>query len=78
MLDFQGFGRLLLLVGGTITLIGLVLMVGGRFFPWLGRLPGDIRYQGENVSCFVPIVTSILLSIVLTVVLNLIIRLLNR
>jgi len=78
MLDFQGFGRLLLIIGGSIALIGLLFMVGGRLFPWLGRLPGDIRYQGENVSCFVPIVTSILLSIILTVALNLIIRLLNR
>ena len=71
-------GRLLLFIGGSIALIGLVLMVGGRSFPWLGRLPGDIRYQGQNVSCLFPIVTSILLSIILTVVLNLIIRLLNR
>jgi len=78
MLDFQGIGRLWLIFGGSIALIGLLLLVGGRLFPWLGRLPGDIRYQGENVSCFVPIVTSILLSIILTVVLNLVIRLLNR
>ena len=78
MLDFQGFGRLLLFVGGGIALIGLVLMVGGRFFPWLGRLPGDIRYRGENLSCFLPIATSILLSIILTVLLNLVIRLLKR
>jgi hypothetical protein len=78
MLDFQGFGRLLLLIGGMIALIGLILMVGGRIFPWLSRLPGDIRYQGENVSCFFPIVTSILLSIILTLLLNFVIRLLNR
>lgn len=78
MLDFQGFGRLLLIIGGSIALIGLLFMVGGRLFPWLGRLPGDIRYQGGNVSCFIPIATSILLSIILTVVLNLVIRLLNR
>ena len=78
MLDFQGFGRLLLVIGGVIALVGLILMVGGRTFPWLGRLPGDIRYQGENVSCFFPIVTSILLSIILTVLLNLVIRLLNK
>ena len=78
MFDFQGMGRLLLVVGGMIALIGLILMVGGRIFPWLGRLPGDIRYQGENVSCFFPIVTSILLSIILTVLLNLVIRLLNK
>jgi hypothetical protein len=78
MFDFQGMGRLLLIIGGAIALVGLFLMVGGRLFPWLGRLPGDIRYRGENVSCFFPIVTSILLSIILTIVLNLIIRLLNR
>jgi hypothetical protein len=78
MLDFQGFGRLLIFIGGAIAVIGLIFIAGGRLFPWLGRLPGDIRYQGENVSCFFPIVTSILLSIVLSVLLNLIIRLLNR
>ena len=78
MLDFQGLGRLLLFIGGGIAFVGLLLILGGRFFPWLGRVPGDIRYQGENISCFFPIATSILLSIILTVLLNLIIRLLNR
>jgi membrane protein implicated in regulation of membrane protease activity len=78
MLDFQNLGRFLLIIGGGIVLVGLLLMLGGRFFPWLGRLPGDIHYQGKNVSCFFPIVTSILLSIVLTLLLNVIIRLLNR
>jgi hypothetical protein len=53
-------------------------MLGGRLFPWLGHLPGDIRYQGKNVSCFFPIGTSILLSIILTLLLNLIIRFLKR
>ena len=78
MLDFQSLGRLLLVFGGAIALTGLLFMVGGRFFPWLGRLPGDIRYQGQNISCFFPIVTSILLSIILTLLLNLVIRILNR
>jgi hypothetical protein len=78
MFDFQNLGRLLLIIGGGIVLVGLLLMLGGRFFPWLGHLPGDIRYQGKNVSCFFPLVTSILLSIILTLLLNLIIRLLNR
>jgi len=78
MFDFQNLGRFLLIVGGGIALIGLLLMLSGRLFPWLGRLPGDIRYEGENVSCFFPIATSILLSIILTILLNLAIRLLNR
>ena len=78
MLDFQGLGRLLLFIGGGIAFVGLLLILGGRFFPWLGRLPGDIRFQGENISCFFPIATSILLSIILTALLNLIIHLSNR
>jgi hypothetical protein len=78
MLNFQDMGRWLLVIGGGIALVGLLLMLGGRLFPWLGRLPGDIRYQGQNVSCFFPVITSILLSIILTLLLNLVVRLLNR
>ncbi|MBC8254162.1 MAG: DUF2905 domain-containing protein [Ardenticatenia bacterium] len=26
------------------------LLVIGRHSPWLGRLPGDIHYQGQNVA----------------------------
>jgi hypothetical protein len=65
--------------------IGLVV-VGGLvylFARWGGgtnlfRLPGDIRIQTENVTCLIPLATSIILSIVLTVVLNIIVRLMNR
>jgi len=78
MPDLQATGRMLLLLGGFLAIVGLALMAGGRFFPWLGRLPGDIHIQRGNVSCFFPLATSILLSILLTVVLNLLIRFLNR
>jgi hypothetical protein len=44
----------------------------------LFRLPGDIRIQTENVTCLIPLATSIILSIVLTVVLNIVIRMMNR
>ncbi|RME50111.1 MAG: DUF2905 domain-containing protein [Caldilineae bacterium] len=78
MPDLQMVGRMLLVLGGFLALVGLALMAGGRFLPWLGRLPGDIHIQRGNVSCFFPLATSILLSILLTVVLNLLIRLFNR
>ncbi len=78
MFDFQNLGRFLLIIGGGIALVGLLFLVGGRFLPWLGHLPGDIRYQGQNVSCFFPIVTSIVLSILLTIVLNIILWLIRR
>jgi hypothetical protein len=44
----------------------------------LGGLPGDLRIERENISCYVPIATMALLSVVLTIVLNVIVRLLNR
>jgi len=46
----------------------------------LGSLPGDVRIQSRDgrLTCFVPIVSSLLLSIILTIVLNVIIKILNR
>jgi hypothetical protein len=77
MTDFTDFGKMLLLLGGFIALMGLVLLFMGRV-PFLGRLPGDITFRRGNVSCFIPIATSILLSLLLTIVLNLLFRLLGR
>lgn len=70
-------------VGKIIVLIGLVLIVIGLFvqysdkIPFLGRLPGDIRIEKENVKIYIPITTSILLSILLTIILYFINRLKN-
>jgi hypothetical protein len=78
MSDLQSAGRILLFIGASIAIIGLLLILGGRFLPWLGRLPGDIHIQRGNFSCFFPLVTSIVLSLILTIVLNIIIRLMNK
>jgi hypothetical protein len=40
----------------------------------MGKLPGDIVIQGKNITCLIPIATSILLSIVLSVILTIISR----
>lgn len=77
MYEFEGFGRLLILVGLLIVFLGLLLLLFGRV-PFLGRLPGDIMFQRDNVSCFFPIVTMIILSIVLSIILSLISLLLRR
>jgi uncharacterized membrane protein YidH (DUF202 family) len=66
-------GRILILVGVAVVIIGGLLLLAGRV-PWLGRLPGDIRIQRGNFTCFVPLATSIILSIILTIVLNVLIR----
>jgi uncharacterized membrane protein YidH (DUF202 family) len=70
--DIQGLGRLLIVIGALIALLGLALALGGRL--GLGQLPGDIAFRRGRVSIYVPITTAIILSIVLTIVLNLVLR----
>jgi hypothetical protein len=65
----QDVGRLLLVFGVLLVVIGAALMLFGRF-----HQPGDLTFRSGNVTVYVPIATSIILSIVLTVVLNLVFR----
>jgi DUF2905 family protein len=58
-------GRLLIVLGVVIAMLGVVMITVGRV-PWLGRLPGDIHVERGNWSFHFPIVTSLLLSLVLT------------
>ena len=62
-------GKLLLILGGGIVLIGVVLLLAGRFNLPLGRLPGDITYRGKNTVVYFPLATSIIISIVLSLIL---------
>jgi hypothetical protein len=72
------FGRLMLIIGLVIAFIGLILLLAGRYIPWLGNLPGDFRYETENVKIYVPLATMILVSILATVLLNILLRFFNR
>jgi membrane protein implicated in regulation of membrane protease activity len=58
-------GRLLMIAGGVLLLLGVLFTLGGRL-PWLGRLPGDIVVERENFRFYFPLATSILISVVLS------------
>jgi hypothetical protein len=66
-------GKLLVVIGGLIAIVGLFFIVGGRI-PFLGRLPGDVSFSRGNTHVYFPLATGILVSLVLTVVLNLFFR----
>jgi Protein of unknown function (DUF2905) len=68
-------GRLLLVLGIALVLIGGVVMLLGRSGLPLGRLPGDFVYRGKNATFYFPLATSILLSVVLSLVVYVISRL---
>lgn len=77
-MDLQTLGKLLMLVGLVVAVGGGGLWVMGRAGIPFGRLPGDLRWEGNGVSVYLPITTSIVLSLGLTLILNLILRLLRK
>jgi hypothetical protein len=62
-------GKLLLIVGGIIVVIGAGLLLAGRFHLPIGRLPGDIVVRGKNTVFYFPLATSIIISIILSLIL---------
>jgi hypothetical protein len=65
-------GRLILIVGIVLVVIGALAALGVRL-PF-GRLPGDIAIEGERGGIYIPIATMIILSVVLTLLANLFLR----
>lgn len=68
-----------MLIGRYIILIGLLMLVVGALLPylerlpglsWLGRLPGDIRIEGQRMRFYFPIATCLVLSLALSVLLR--------
>ncbi len=71
---WDDLGRMLVFLGGTLLLVGLLLILADRL-PGLGRLPGDIVIERDNWTLYMPLGTMILLSVLLTVLFNLVARL---
>jgi hypothetical protein len=63
-------GKLLVVVGVLIALVGVFVMLGVP----IGRLPGDITYRRGQTTFYFPIVTSIIASLLLTLLLALLRR----
>ena len=68
------FARILIIIGLTIAFAGVLLLLATRFFPWLGNLPGDMRFEGENFRVYFPLATMLLISILGSILLNVVIR----
>jgi len=66
--------KLLIGIGLTILVIGLVLRYAPWLLHWFGRLPGDINTQRDNVRIFVPITSMIVISILISIIINIFFR----
>ena len=66
----RGIGVLVILGGACLILLGFLIYSGG--LNWFGRLPGDIRYEGETTRFYFPVVSLILISLAINLILFLI------
>ncbi len=62
-------GKYLMLAGLLLLVAGAVVWLWGNKLHWIGRLPGDIRIERENVRIYVPLATMLLASILLSLIL---------
>jgi hypothetical protein len=76
--EMENIARYLMIGGAILFLVGGGVYLAAKFGIPLGRLPGDIRIEGENGSFYFPVTSSILVSVILTIVLNVIARLLRK
>ncbi|MFD2694565.1 DUF2905 domain-containing protein [Sporolactobacillus shoreicorticis] len=54
-------GRILMIVGAILFLVGLC-------WPLIGRLPGDIVFKKGNTTFIFPIVTCLIISLILSLI----------
>jgi hypothetical protein len=73
----EGLGKILLIVGGIIVVLGLILIFS-HHIPFFGKLPGDIFVKRDGFSFYFPIVTLLILSILITIIVNVILHFLNK
>ena len=65
-------GKLLMVFGAILLLLGLLFVGLGRTHLPLGHLPGDIYYRGKNTTFYFPLATCLLLSAVVSGILYLV------
>jgi hypothetical protein len=66
MEPLREIGRMLLMLGGMLIVVGAFFYFGGRLPFRMGHLPGDIVHRGEHTTFYFPIVTCLVVSMVLT------------
>lgn len=61
-------GRMLVVLGVSLIVIGGIIMLAGRTSLPIGRLPGDILYRGKRATFYFPLASSIVISILLSLI----------
>jgi hypothetical protein len=66
--SMQQLGRLLLLAGAILLVLGALFYFGPKLPFRIGRLPGDIVHRGQHGTFYFPLASCIVISVVASLV----------
>jgi len=64
----ENISKILIGLGVLFIVLGVLTYLFGGLFSWFGKLPGDIRIEGENYFIYAPITSFLLLSLILNII----------
>lgn len=70
MPDFSGLGKLIIVVGLGLVILGVLISLLGKVpsegngLGWLGKLPGDLFIKRDRFTFYFPLTTSLIISLV--------------
>jgi len=64
----ENISKILIAIGILFVILGIFTWLFGGLFSWFGKLPGDIRIQGENYFIYAPIVSLLVVSLIINLV----------
>ena len=67
-------GKIFIISGGLLIVIGLVITYAPGLLSWFGKLPGDIRVEQNGGGFYFPVTSMFVVSVVLTLLVNLWLR----
>ena len=63
-------GKWIIIAGVIVVIIGVIIYFFSDKLNWLGKLPGDIRIERDNVRVYIPVVSMLLISVALSLLLT--------
>tara|TARA_B100001750_G_C15283198_1_gene483508 strand:- start:220 stop:438 length:219 start_codon:yes stop_codon:yes gene_type:complete len=69
-------GRIIILCGIILVILGSMVILGGKY-NIIGKMPGDLLLDKENIKIYFPITSMLLISLTITIVYNIINRILK-
>ncbi|HLO53430.1 MAG TPA: DUF2905 domain-containing protein [Saprospiraceae bacterium] len=66
----QDTGKWIILVGVVLVIVGSIWYFFGDKLSFIGNLPGDIKYEGDNFRFYFPLMTMLLISVIINIVIR--------